>query len=867
MVRPGINYWEKEVLEMKVHEEENAGRLKKSMGVFYTSPLVARKLICLTIDPILANIWRDLPEVLKSIQTHFFASSVVVPPTEQQLIYQPIIECLKPLFTLRVCDPAMGNGIFLVETLRYMLLIYDRITSILSSIPHPPSTLSFVDYQGWFDIFFHTNYFEQLNLLWVLFRGLWTGAEEDRRAWGTYILTHMIYGVDILSESREITIRSILRAYHLWTDDIAFPEFPSADTEPNITQIDILELPELDIITDDWPSVLSKDRLLASKIRLHMVVANSLVSSFSDVHPLPSIWRTSEYYPRFRERMLSIIKIRTEILLCSSEDQIEFLQSQYTIEFQLLHEILSKLPGRTPFSLPNEVIPMDWSVEFPEIFFALHLDCSNCQKPSSQTNSEFGGFSVLLCNPPWKPHQLNEPDFFSKFDPLYPNLSPSQRKIRRAELLEKAKIHSAYENMRAQFALLNTSFGQWYPLQQEKKFNLFKLFLERAFTLLQSGGTARAGWIVPLGLFGEARATLLRTALFQRNAVNEIYHLFSGDDLFPNITDGQPFALFTYTTDKPTQEFAFYPNLHTVVSLSQPLVQITLQMDQLRAISPQFVIAGQNSPMLALPLVNSLEQFLLLEKICQFPRLRNGWGLQAKRELNRTDDVRNGVMIKSPSAIPVLEGKYLVHYGFSVAKPRFYIDSSIDYASYRPIVSSTRIVWRNVSNIRLRRRMFCAVIPPGIATVNSLNYICEDESQFSVPLEGDVLWYLLGLLGSLVAEFQLRIFSTNNNLNQYLIENLALPLCNPSDPLHQHLVALVKDFQPNSGQWADQMVTLGHKSEAKAALTQKYWNHLAEIDAICLKIYGLDSDQFEILQGKFPKLESAYFSMISENFN
>ena len=37
----------------------------------------------------------------------------------------------------------------------------------------------------------------------------------------------------------------------------------------------------------------------------------------------------------------------------------------------------------------------------------------------------------------------NPPDFFSKFDPLYPNLSPSQRKLRRTELLDKAKIHSA----------------------------------------------------------------------------------------------------------------------------------------------------------------------------------------------------------------------------------------------------------------------------------------------------------------------------------------------------------------------------------------------------------------------------------------
>ncbi len=807
---------------MNVHENENenAGRLKKRMGVFYTSPLVARKLVGLTFDPFFAPMWQDLSDAVKSITELLLAPSPELSLSKRTSLYQLLIQCLKPIFTLRVCDPAMGNGIFLAEALRYMLLLHGRLINILQFIPQPPPQIPpQISASS-----------EQELFPWALFRGFWDErVAEDRKPWATYVLTHMLYGVDIRAESRDITIHTLLRAYHGWIENGST---------------------ELDNLTVELSSLSPEDRLLATKLHLHLIVANSLVCSIPDSHPLPNLWRKSEIFPQFYDETLSVINLRSELLLCTSLDEFERVESQYTTVLRSLEEIISKFPTTSSVLLPKGVIPMDWSLEFPEIFLTPDSD----------------GFSLLLCNPPWKPHQLNEPDFFSKFDSLYPNLSPTSRKLRRATLLEDPEIQKAYDDMRAHFALLNTAFGQWFPLQQEKKFNLFKLFLERAFSLLQSGGRARAGWIVPLGLFGEARATLLRTALFQHNAVSDIYHLFSGNELFPNITDGLPFALFTYTADKPTHELIYYPNLHMLASLSQPSVQIPLRMNQLRAISPRLIVAGQDIPMLALPLVGSLAQFLLLEQINQFPKLRIGWGLQAKRELNRTDDVRNGVMTKSPSAIPVLEGKHLVHYGFSVASPRFFIDSTVDYASYRPIVSRTRIVWRNVSNIRLRRRMFCAVIPPGIATVNSLNYICECESKDSVHLEGDGLWYLFGLLGSLVAEFQLRIFSTNNNLNQYLIENLALPLYNPSDPLHQHLVALVKDFQPTSSQWADQMVTLGHQSEAKAALTQKYWHHLAEIDAVCLKIYGLDSDQFEILQGKFPKLEPAYFSMISTYF-
>ncbi|TFH29188.1 MAG: SAM-dependent DNA methyltransferase, partial [Promethearchaeota archaeon] len=264
-----------------MHDNKNADRLNKRMGVFYTSPSVAHKLVCLTIDPILANMWRDLPVVLNSIQTRFSAISLLPPLSEQEMIYRPLVQCVRPLFMLRVCDPAMGNGIFLVETLRYMLQLYDRITLLLRPIPRPSSTLVFADYKGMFDIFFFTHSSEQLNLLWILFRGLWTGAEDDRQAWTTYVLTQMLYGVDIRKESRDFTIHSLLRAYHLWTDVSSVPNISSTEGESNVTRSDLLEFSEPDIIADNGTSVLLKDRLMVAKIHLHLIVANSLVSSFS----------------------------------------------------------------------------------------------------------------------------------------------------------------------------------------------------------------------------------------------------------------------------------------------------------------------------------------------------------------------------------------------------------------------------------------------------------------------------------------------------------------------------------------------------------------------------------------------------------
>lgn len=159
--------------------------------------------------------------------------------------------------------------------------------------------------------------------------------------------------------------------------------------------------------------------------------------------------------------------------------------------------------------------------------------------------------------------------------------------------------------------------------------------------------------------------------------------------------------------------------------------------------------------------------------------------------------------------------------------------------------------------------------PPNHATVNSLNYISEISSG---PLKRPELtenerFFLLGLLGSLICEYQIRLFSMNNNLNQYLIENLAIPLYQAKNPIHRKFVNTIKKFIPVANRWADEMVKNIHNAAVKAKLTQKYWPSMAKIDALTLKIYNLNLDDLAIIRVKFPKIDSKYFSYIIQCFN
>jgi hypothetical protein len=167
--------------------------------------------------------------------------------------------------------------------------------------------------------------------------------------------------------------------------------------------------------------------------------------------------------------------------------------------------------------------------------------------------------------------------------------------------------------------------------------------------------------------------------------------------------------------------------------------------------------------------------------------------------------------------------------------------------------------------------MFCTLIPKGIATVNSLNYmvpfkkLSTEGINTSVIIANDELMYLLAMLGSLVCEFQLRMFSTNNNLNQYLIENLAIPFYDPQNSLHQALVNEITDFLPQGQKWADEMVLLGSRHHDKQELERTYFPSLAKIDALCVRIFALNSDQVQVLRLKFPKIDDIYFQMIDFN--
>ncbi len=153
---------------------------------------------------------------------------------------------------------------------------------------------------------------------------------------------------------------------------------------------------------------------------------------------------------------------------------------------------------------------LHWPLTFPEVF------CDADGKPETGA-----GFDAVIGNPPW--------DMVRGDDG-----ADSTRRERRSD------------------ARRLTDFVREsgvYRVESRAHANRYQLFLERALQLVRPGG--RIGLVLPSGVVSDAGSAPLRRFLFDRAAVDDITGLDNREGIFP-IHRGLRFVLMTCTSGRPT---------------------------------------------------------------------------------------------------------------------------------------------------------------------------------------------------------------------------------------------------------------------------------------------------------------------------
>ncbi len=350
------------------------------------------------------------------------------------------------------------------------------------------------------------------------------------------------------------------------------------------------------------------------------------------------------------------------------------------LDGQIYAELVSYLKGERPLlaympsflieakRIAEQVNPFHWELEFPEIFFN-----------EDGTRREHPGFDAMVANPPWDVVLPNTREFFAAYDPGFRELERVLANKRQSVLLEEPEIQGAWEyNVREIDAQVDFfRFSEVYPNQivpvdgklAKAHGNTYKLFLERAYNLLRTNG--RCGMIVPSGLYNDQGCTGLRQLFLNQAQINHLVCFENRREIFP-IHRSFKFVLFGFEKKKTVGAFEAAFMLQDLDVLSD-LKDISL------SVLPELVHRFSPSTFSIMEF-RSQQDLNILEKIYgKHPLLgenvSGSWNPTFKREFNMTDD--RWLFNTSEIGWPLYEGKMIRQYTHLFSAPSYWIDNDL----------------------------------------------------------------------------------------------------------------------------------------------------------------------------------------------
>jgi hypothetical protein len=172
-----------------------------------------------------------------------------------------------------------------------------------------------------------------------------------------------------------------------------------------------------------------------------------------------------------------------------------------------------------------------------------------------------GGFDVVFGNPPWDTLSPDAKEFFSSYDPAVRNVDKESQQKRINELLESPEIAARWKQSRREI------FGGVHFIKRSGRyrlfaegnlgkgdFNIYRMFVETAFSRALNGGICAQ--FVPEGIYNGANCAAIRTALFEENTLHAIVGFENSREIwFKDIDSRMKFAMYVATVGGRTDRF------------------------------------------------------------------------------------------------------------------------------------------------------------------------------------------------------------------------------------------------------------------------------------------------------------------------
>lgn len=871
---------------------------RKNSGSYYTPDAVVSLILAETLEPLIA-------ERFEAFRSKSRELSVGKDPEERRLGAIKRLDPAERLLELKICDPAMGSGHFLVslvdyladqviaamaeaesmvEWAEYVSPLGDRIEAIRNTI------LGNADDRGW------TVDSEQL---------------DDRHIIRRMILKRCVYGVD--KNVMAVELAKVALWLHSFTVGA-----PLSFLDHHLRCGDSL--------FGSWvQNGVEKAGTYGSPLLLHEPLRRALrsASSMQIIEGLPDAeiaeaHRSADIFDEIQEMtaplkgFLSLIHALDWLDLKGRQDKAvlsAFFDGQFGhpvgIAVGTADPVSTRKDGKRFAEIlqkARELIAeqdfLHWQVAFPGVW-------------SEWENEELnGGFDAIIGNPPWDRMKLQEVEWFAA---RRPEIALAQRKSDRATMVaaliadeDPLAAEFSYAAGRAETATRMARSSGEYPLLSKGDINLYSLFVERAQKLIAKGGMI--GLLTPIGIGTDKTAATFFSNISEEKRVKTFIAFENKQGwLFKDVHhEDQPTVMVMSGEGRRYEQFDFAVKLTSIPERGSPLLR-KISSEDCRRVNPNTgtvpIFRQERAGDLAARIYDRFPILVDLAKgkegrvwpvkyATMFHMTNASYLFRNRTELDEREGAYSlgGNTFGSPTGrwLPLYEGKMISIFNHRYAGVRanlanvsgqgVAVHSSLDQladpdfrATPRYWVQESEITYpypyalafNDICNTNNQRSLISALVPKA-AYGNKLPILVPEEI-----LDARSLALLLGNFNAILCDFIARQKIQSRNLNKYILEQL--PVIPPSkfDDMKfgkksagQVVCEIVLELTYTAHDMAPFAYDMGYVDKKKALKPPFIWNedrrlHLrAKLDAVFFHLYEVtDRDDVRYVYSRFPIVE------------
>jgi hypothetical protein len=557
-----------------------------------------------------------------------------------------------------------------------------------------------------------------------------------------------------------------------------------------------------------------------------------------------------------------------------------------------------------------------------------------------------GGFDVLIGNPPWDQLRASRDDYFSKYDERFRSRMPSDKDAKQEELLNDEEISDGWEEYQESIEKEMRYFtdGSEYELQKPtidgredpNENNLAALFLERVYKLVDDEGYVTQ--VLPGVIFSGSFSKDLRMKMLDETEIQALIG-FENHGIFADLHRQYQFAVVVFRNSGSTDAIRGIFN--------QNEVDILRDFDRQAVNISRKVLAKYSLKARIFPNITSQHQVSIIESFVSHPPLGESidtsWNVTPHRELDRARASDRFVEDENEGDYPVYGGKNIHQFHYSselddnISAPALWSvsedqpeksaryrvrersfnsgtlkksiyntfggpstsksqkgfvndllaehrDEELCEADVLPDFTEYRVVYRDITNATNERTMISTVIPKGIVCVHTLqtfspyelNPTEEDLQEFPLhqvydrAYSDDELFVVTGLLNSIPFDYLMRT-KVDTHIVRFKLEESQVPRLTEGDDWFHYISERAARLNCYGEDFAEMRERLGGIEPATEEPERRRLQ--AEIDAAAFHAYGLNREDTKFVLDDFYRVENprlmdeAYFDMVLEKYD